>query len=336
MKRIILISTLYFSMLTANCQIITENVYFDNFISSSDNDLSNYFNFGGYQNPATKINQVSNGGITGGALEPRNSIDEFNDVIIYCSKFKNVINNKNTTSISFKQNNSLVNSNSSLDAVSLTLSPENDGNHYIRAMVENDKIGFITLLSGQPISQNLNLQSGNWYNLSLSSTIIGGQFGDKIKIEVELFNLGTLGNSSPLLVDSIQRVIYDNFIATDTSTRVLITSSKWGGAELVDNFYFKGLKNNYSCSNSLGINEISLNTFYNIYPNPSKGTFNISSNNSIKEVILYDIQGNEIEKINCNNENHKNINLEHITNGLYIIELKSPSNSSKFQRIQIN
>ena len=117
MKKIIL-TFLLLTCYNLFSQIITENVSFDNSISSTNNDLSNNFIF-----PAGAltnfITQSDIGGINGGALIPPNTINWGNDIIQYCSTYRNTINSMIETSICFKYNSTLVNPNTSERSIAI-------------------------------------------------------------------------------------------------------------------------------------------------------------------------------------------------------------------------
>ena len=73
------------------------------------------------------------------------------------------------------------------------------------------------------------------------------------------------------------------------------------------------------------------NTFENsiiIYPNPTNGILNISSETTVDSILVYDILG----KIVAKTSNQNSINLEHLNASMYIVKVKS-SNSIKYQRI---
>ncbi|MFD2915007.1 T9SS type A sorting domain-containing protein [Psychroserpens luteus] len=73
------------------------------------------------------------------------------------------------------------------------------------------------------------------------------------------------------------------------------------------------------------------NTFENsivIYPNPTNGILNISSETTVDSILIYDILG----KIVAKTSNQNSINLEHLNASMYIVKVKS-NNSIKYQRI---
>ena len=73
-------------------------------------------------------------------------------------------------------------------------------------------------------------------------------------------------------------------------------------------------------NNSDGINLTNKSEIF-IYPNPAKGYFTVSSDESIKEIIIYSLDGNVIYSNNKNLLNEIRINTSDFNRGLYIINL---------------
>lgn len=62
---------------------------------------------------------------------------------------------------------------------------------------------------------------------------------------------------------------------------------------------------------------------YSIFPNPVNNVLNISSNIEVNEIKVYSLLGKLIKS----NFNSNSINLNDLTNGIYIVKFKSPNNS---------
>ena len=72
---------------------------------------------------------------------------------------------------------------------------------------------------------------------------------------------------------------------------------------------------------SLSQDEISNESNFKIYPNPVNNILYINSANEINSIV-YDITGKEVLK-----SNSKNINLEELSKGIYIIKIRDLTNS---------
>ncbi len=70
----------------------------------------------------------------------------------------------------------------------------------------------------------------------------------------------------------------------------------------------------------------------NVYPNPSHGHFHISANDKIYEYRILNIQGSEIQNNQSNNQTDLDLNLTHLPNGPYFIEILT-SQGSKTQLV---
>jgi hypothetical protein len=76
------------------------------------------------------------------------------------------------------------------------------------------------------------------------------------------------------------------------------------------------------CS-SVGLNEIISDNQFLIYPNPSQGSFSISSNEMIIKgsIQIYDVFGKNIFKQNIFTSSKQEINLENISAGIYLLKI---------------
>ena len=70
----------------------------------------------------------------------------------------------------------------------------------------------------------------------------------------------------------------------------------------------------------------------NVFPNPSNGLLNISSNNEIANLAIYDILGKEVFSQNINNINSI-LNIEHFINGVYFLKLNFKDKTSTTLKI---
>ena len=83
-----------------------------------------------------------------------------------------------------------------------------------------------------------------------------------------------------------------------------------------------------SISNSLGLNS------FLVYPLPSDGKINVQHEEKIQEIQIFDLTGKRIF-IQKFNSNSVNLELSDIPNGIYIIYIKTETQTQK-QKIIIN
>ncbi|MCA4778031.1 T9SS type A sorting domain-containing protein [Empedobacter stercoris] len=301
-------------------QIVNEEVNFDNFISSSNNDLSQRFIFGAYSTP-NFISQINYGGITGGALVPPNSVT-LNDFILYCSTYKNVIDNVMETSISFKYNSALINPNSHNNILEISL--RGDLYQYPVAFNLDKNFLRINVFNNYMPPKNLqNLIDGHWYKVVTQYKPIGGSFGDQAFVKVEIFDTGMTGNTNPQSIGSLEGNVYDvQLITKSTYFGVRLTATKWGGAEYLDNFIFSGDKFSNYCG-QMSITESKEKNKLSIFPIPANKILNIiNPKNGANKIEIFDINGKLVLNKNfANSENKISIDVENLPKGIYIYKV---------------
>ncbi|MFD2915003.1 T9SS type A sorting domain-containing protein [Psychroserpens luteus] len=81
-------------------------------------------------------------------------------------------------------------------------------------------------------------------------------------------------------------------------------------------------------SETLSTNNFATENSIIIYPNPTNGILNISSETTVDSILVYDILG----KIVAKTFNQNYINLEHLNSGMYVVKVKSNS-TIEYQRI---
>ncbi|MFK8058917.1 MAG: T9SS type A sorting domain-containing protein [Polaribacter sp.] len=65
-----------------------------------------------------------------------------------------------------------------------------------------------------------------------------------------------------------------------------------------------------------------------IYPNPTSAILNIKvDNQEIKEVKIFNLLGKEVQTLSVKNENINKINISHLPNGMYILQVKTDADS---------
>ena len=73
---------------------------------------------------------------------------------------------------------------------------------------------------------------------------------------------------------------------------------------------------------TLGTAESSTKSNLNIYPNPVKSSFTITTSEKILSVELYDTLGRKIKSLT----NEKTNNIENLENGVYFVKVKTEKN----------
>lgn len=320
MKKVLFISATLFATNLMWSQIVNEEVNFDNYISSTNNDLSQRFIFGAYATP-NFITQVNYGGITGGALIPPNSVS-LNDFILYCSTYKNVLNHTMETSISFKYNSALVNPNSQNNILEISL--RGDLYQYPVAFNVDRNYLRINVFNNYMTPKNLsNLIDGHWYKVVTQYKPIGGTFGDQAFVKAEVFDIGVAGNATPQSVGSLEGNVYDVQLITKSSYfGVRLTATKWGGTEYLDNFVFKGDKFSNYCG-QMSTAESKEKNKLNIFPIPTnKILYVINPKNGGNKIEIYDTSGNLVlNKKISDSENKISLDVENLPKGIYIYKV---------------
>jgi hypothetical protein len=62
-----------------------------------------------------------------------------------------------------------------------------------------------------------------------------------------------------------------------------------------------------------------------IYPNPSKGQFNIDfiNNKILAEIYVFNIQGMKVYQTSCKEQSHKELDISYLPPGMYLIVIKT-------------
>ena len=91
-------------------------------------------------------------------------------------------------------------------------------------------------------------------------------------------------------------------------------------------------------STTLSLDDISpLTPTLNVYPNPSNGIVNISSNKNFNQVEIYDLMGRVLYNLDTDNSQKElQINLSNFSSSIYFINVKSNSNVIATKRLILN
>ena len=312
MKIVLLLAALCIGICT-KAQMVSETVSFDNYVSTTDNDFENRFDYG------LGLSQIQTDGITGGCLQTPQTISWGNDNAIYCTRFKGVIGEAYITGICFKYDTSQFNNINFDRAASLWMKPYVDPNHYIIASVLDTRRIQIVSYSATGTSNIMSLQQGHWYNLLLTADFTGGATADEIGINAQVNDLGVTGTDPPLPVSFTNATLNDSIMIADTSIEVSITGTSWGGAQYLDNFRFDGMKSYDNCI-STSVGEVA---DYNIkyFLNGSVLTVNTESiSNGVIEI--YDVQGKKLTEKKITSET-TSVETSGMSEGIYFLSVKN-------------
>ncbi len=329
-KIIFLTATLLISTLpSAFSQIVTENVLFDNYISSTNNDFTNHFTGG------LGLTQITTNGITGGCLTTPNTenMNWGNDNAIYCSKYIGANTYYAKTSVCFKYDSTQINSVNFDRAVSIWLNPSADFNHYIIASVTYNKKLQIVTYSWANNLPSLNLLNAHWYQLLLQANFVTASPDYQINITASVNDLGLTGLTPPVPVGSSSGMINDSILFGDSAVQVSIAGTLWGGAKYLDNFHFEGIKSADSCltiPTGVAVNETDDDVI--LFPNPARNKLAIGNRQYANESIeIYDILGEKRLTLTLFPDNNRDrrgegtasIDVSKLAPGIYFLRIVS-------------
>ena len=332
--KLIMLLLLVFVCRTSIAQV-NEAVNFNSYVSPVNNDYYNHFTepWG-----ATGLVPIPDSGITGGCLRTPNTFPASLQAI-YCSKYKNQIGATFETSFSFKWDSTKINPNVNfLESASMRLYSQETINSYIMGYLHSDKRLYI-LNADAPnaawdtSSTTTSLDQLDWYNLVFTTNTIGGTFGDLLDVTVQLYDLGSSGLNSPVLVNSVSATISNAPFVVDTAIYIDVIGAAWGGCTHIDNFSYHGYKSADSCipvstsvpyiaPNEVGLSNPTPNPSYNI----AKISYTLPQDAQIGKIDLYDAVGRLVNVYDVRgNSQSIEIQTENLTNGTYYYVLKVPS-----------
>jgi hypothetical protein len=93
---------------------------------------------------------------------------------------------------------------------------------------------------------------------------------------------------------------------------------------------------NVQDTSTLGVNDVTNDTNQiRMYPNPAKDMVTVSAKSTIEEISIYDVSGKQILKNNNGTTNELNLNLLNLTDGLYLVQIKT-ANTTITKKLLIN
>ncbi len=307
-------------------QSISDTIYFNNYTSSSNNDLTNHF----WNTSWITMDTIY--GITGGALNTPNTLSWGNDLIWYCKNYDNVIDTMITTSVCFKWNSALINTSTYDRAAAIFLMGDSI-NHNVAYYLNRDRT--LTVITYGAVQNSLmTLTSGHWYRLVASYKSLSTPPGDHVYTRAEIFDLGTNGLATPVAIGNTTLPLQDSSLTFSGQFNVRISGAKWGGGEYLDNFSFHGIPGTINCI-PVGLSENNSDaSSVNLYPQPSHNCFHVKLNVSMREknisYTIADLTGREIIRGEKLISDDIVFDTHILSPGIYFLNLTS--NTIKFQK----
>lgn len=111
--------------------------------------------------------------------------------------------------------------------------------------------------------------------------------------------------------------------ARESIKQFLITQAGFSGIFYIDNIYMY-------VDGTAGVDDVSFANV-NLYPNPAQNILNISAENTIQKLSIYNIIGKEVKSIAIN-DTSKNIDISDLNSGIYVIKysIDNKVGTSKF------
>ena len=315
-----------------NAQSITDTVYFNNYASPTNNDLVNHFS------NTVWITQDTIHGITGGALNPPNTLSWGNDLIWYCKNYSNVIDSLMTTSVSFKWNSALINI-TTYDRAAAIFYEGNVANHNYACYLNRDRTVTLITYGSVYVTSPLTLNNGHWYRFAGGLSSLSTSPGDWLVASCYMADLGTSGTANPTPVMSETLNFEDSDMVNSPEFNVRISGAKWGGGEYLDNFTFHGLPGSSNCVSTGAKENVFNSQSISIYPQPTHDILHVVMNSTKKEQVIFytvtDIAGREVMKGKQLLNDGFSLNVGRLTAGIYLLQLQT-GNGIISKRISVN
>jgi hypothetical protein len=213
------------------------SVSFDNFTSSTNNDLLSNFQF----NSGLDYEQVTSGGITGGAVDV--PFTNAANAVLSTESFSNLPGTFISASMVVKLG---INSTSDPGKLVIELGifgaqTSGKGEDHVGVGIlatsgsnlagwSNSRLGFNTdFVEGSAFAGTL----GTWYRLTLGFANLGG---NDIQLSGSIHSLGTSGTATPNLIRTWNRNYNNPSVGSDPEVHVAFFGQGIVGADLFDNF----------------------------------------------------------------------------------------------------
>jgi len=201
------------------------------------------------------------------------------------------------------------------------------GSKFARYYFNNDTA---TIANDWLISTCIQLNAGTNYQIAFWHKVFDANYPESFKVAMGNSENPTLLTTSiidlPLQADIYWKRQVNNFT-------VAASGSYYFGFNCYSNAnrYVLGI-DDVMIGEGVGVNEIS-NEKINVFPNPAKDILNISSNEELKSITLYNNVGQEVY-FNTNIQNNLSININKFECGIYFLKVETNS-GVKTQKISI-
>lgn len=296
-----------------DAQLISEEINFNNYTSTTDNDLVNYFTA---ITPHTYelISDGNNGYYINTSLSGAAT-----NTLKLCSKYRGVDTETMTISFDFKIGYYPTPVSYYYNSVAIFITNE-DGLNGFNTRLSEDSYSKTLVIGGltnpnstyNPDCGRSITTNNNWYKLEFSISKIAV---NKFSVSSKIYDIGIDGKSNPVLkVNNTKEGFNYDFNPTNNFD-IKILGAWWGDVKYIDNLKIYGYKNGSNCQIASNT-DLNLANEIDLFPNPF--TNEIQLKGEIKEINIYNLNGQLISK----NSNLNNVlNVENLESGLYLFEV---------------
>ena len=142
--------------------------------------------------------------------------------------------------------------------------------------------------------------------------------------------------SNAAYMDSTERFIRDFLVGVMgcTQSSLLPANEMQQQAELYPTTYCDGTPSNEICGSN-NVVEQAATMELSVYPNPSRGEFQIATNLPISTIKIYSMEGKIVQFVKVEQTLMQDINLDLLQNGVFIVEVEAGYNQISRTKIQL-
>jgi len=298
------------SLLLAAACLLSFSVYsqttinFDNYVSSTDNDLTNSFT------QLDSLTQITSGGIGGGCVQ---TVYLYHPGCFYKDTF--IIGVLTTSaSVCFKYNSATYALNDNYLGVGMNFFCVNNslGNKYLSVTASGQYMNITssTATMTDTLPGSATLTNGHWYKLSYDFTVYSTD-STHMTANAYLYDIGTNGSAIPTTVLSKTNLIFNNEFSPDHRVRFLVNGAKRGGGQYFDNVYISGVA-------TTGIVNIPSNSYFDM---PTLVNYSIPVRTDFEKEVTYRIVSIDGRLLKTGTFTHNaDIDIKQLPMAVYIIQ----------------
>jgi PKD repeat protein len=195
------------------------------------------------------------------------------------------------------------------------------------ANINNSTIGAEEGYQDYSCEHNTKVAKGGNYSIEVRT---GTSNPQDTKVWIDYNNDGIFDNPSELVFTSLNSInpignisIPTGGVVEDTYLRMRVSSTEIGGTLNGCNNHQRGQTEDYGIfiEGDVSVSEV-LKNKVKVYPNPSDGIFNITSQNEINNIVIYNLVGQNVyQLVNFKGSNFHSLDLTHLSKGTYFIQL---------------